>query len=64
MKSYTKESKPFVPDCKDYFSRYCVEDCNWFGVCWDFQKEVEDDFFRKTESDVVYGNGSGHGQRT
>lgn len=46
MKSYTKESEQFVPDCKDYFSRYCVEDCNWFGVCWDFQKEVERDAAR------------------
>lgn len=46
MKSYMKESEPFVPDCKDYFSRYCVEDCNWFGVCWDFQKEVERDAAR------------------
>ena len=43
MKSYTKESKPFVPECKDYFSTYCIEDCNWFGVCWDFQREVIDD---------------------
>lgn len=43
MKSYTKESDPnFRPVCKDYFSMYCVEDCNWFGVCWDFQEDVND----------------------
>lgn len=57
MKSYTKESKPFVPDCKDYFSRYCVEDCNWFGVCWDFQKEVMDDYRiqGRDEGDPLHG---------
>lgn len=42
MKSYTKESEQFVPVCKDYFSKYCVEDCNWFGTCWDFQEDVND----------------------
>ena len=57
MKSYTKESEQFVPVCKDYFSRYCVEDCNWFGVCWDFQEDVNDITRIRT------GNGSDTGNR-
>lgn len=57
MKSYTKESEQFVPVCKDYFSRYCVEDCNWFGTCWDFQEDVNDTIRIRT------GNGSDTGDR-
>jgi len=56
MKSYTKESE-FAPVCKDYFSRYCVEDCNWFGTCWDFQEDVNDTIRIGT------GNGSDTGDR-
>ena len=56
MKSYTKESEQFVPVCKDYFSSYCVEDCNWFGTCWDFQEEAKSDTTR-----IGTGNGSDTG---
>ena len=57
MKSYTKESEQFVPVCKDYFSSYCVEDCNWFGTCWDFQEDVNDTIRIET------GDGSDTGDR-
>ena len=43
MKSYTKKIEPsFEPVCKEYFSVYCVDHCNWFGTCWDFQEDVND----------------------
>ena len=56
MKSSTKESKLFVPVCKDYFSDYCVGDCNWFGTCIDFQEDTEIDTTR-----TGTGNGSDTG---
>lgn len=58
MKSYTKESDTsFEPVCKDYFTDYCVDHCNWFGVCWDFQEDVNDTIRTGT------GNGSDSGLR-
>ena len=56
MKSYTKESEQFVPVCKDYFSNWCIDHCNWFGTCWDFQEEARSDTKR-----TGTGNGSDTG---
>lgn len=51
MKSYTKESEQFVPVCKDYFSDWCIDHCNWFGTCWDFQEEARSDTTRVRTGD-------------
>ena len=34
-------SNDFVPECKQYRTRYCYDECNWFGKCLDFEREVE-----------------------
>jgi hypothetical protein len=58
MKSYTKKVEPsFEPVCKEYFTDYCIDYCNWFGTCWDFQEDVNDTIRIGT------GNGSDTGDR-
>lgn len=40
MKSYTEMSN-FHPSCPEFRSSYCYDLCNWFGVCMDFEDELE-----------------------
>lgn len=40
MKSYM-ESNSFKPCCPEFRSSYCYDHCNWFGVCLDFEDELE-----------------------
>ena len=54
MKSYTKESEQFVPVCKEYFTDWCIDHCNWFGTCWDFQPEGHADQQGRAESINTY----------
>lgn len=40
MKSYT-ETNSFKPSCPEFRTSYCYDLCNWFGVCMDFEDELE-----------------------
>jgi hypothetical protein len=52
MKSYTRKIDPsFEPVCKEYFSDYCVDHCNWFGTCWDFEEDLRRDTTRVRTGD-------------
>ena len=44
MKLSTTNSEPaFIPLCRDFRTRYCYDQCNWFGCCADFDREAEND---------------------
>lgn len=34
------EAKRFVPECKEFRSRRCYDECNWFAACQDFDDEL------------------------
>ena len=57
MKSYT-ETNSFKPSCPEFRSRYCYDLCNWFGVCTDFEAELEaynEEMKNKTMKDIKPG---------
>lgn len=35
------EPAEYVPICKMFRSRRCYNECNWFGVCDDFEREEQ-----------------------